>query len=314
MTEGVVENCLKYSVIIPSYNSEETIVACLESILAQDINEPYEVIVVDSSSDATPELIRERFPSVRLKHFEQRVGSGTARNIGVEMARASHLLAFLDSDCVVQPGWLCQMVAAHESEYAAVGGPVLNGNPESLVSWAGYLAEFNQFLPKDGDCRDTGHIPTSNVSYKRYVFERYGGFPEEVVKQVDLLFHWQVCQQGEKLLLDPTIRVAHCHRAYLGDYLYHQFDIGRGTVQVLRRTNLPGSTLVRYRLLASVFLPALPLVKFIRSSYRFLKWRLKALWQMPLIFPLFALGLLYWAAGFACEVWNMDQRPRPERQ
>jgi GT2 family glycosyltransferase len=307
MTKDVVESYPKCSVIIPSYNSEETIVACLGSILAQDINEPYEVIVVDSSSDATPELVRDRFPSVQLKHFERRVGSGTARNIGVEMSRASHLLAFLDSDCVVQPDWLRQMVAAHESEYAAVGGPVLNGNPESLVSWAGYLAEFSQFLPCKTHMEEVQHLPAGNLSYKPSIFERYGGFPgDEIVKQVDLLFNWKLRQNGERFLLLPDIRVAHFHRTRLKDHLEHQFTIGRGTVQVLRRTNLPGSTLVRYPILASILLPALPLVKFIRSSYRFLKWQPKALRRMPLIFPLFALGLLYWVAGFACEVWDTD--------
>lgn len=67
MTGDVVESCPKYSVITPSYNSEETIVACSESILAQDINEPYEVIVVDSSSDAMPRFLAWR-SIVLFKH------------------------------------------------------------------------------------------------------------------------------------------------------------------------------------------------------------------------------------------------------
>lgn len=300
---------IRWSVVIPSYNSEQTIMPCLASVCNQDLTVPYEVIVVDSSSDATPALIRDHYPTVRMIRRNQRVGIGPAKNLGIEVAQGE-LVAVTGSDCIVSPSWLRQMEELHAwfPGYAAVGGPIINGNSQGTVSWTGYLAEFSEFLPREGSVRESTHIPSGNISYKRYVFERYGGFPEEIVKHVDLLFHWRICQRGERLLFDPTIRVAHCHRIYLGDYLYHQLDIGRGTVQALRRTNLPGSTLVRYRLLASVFLPALPLVKFTRSSYRFLRWQPKALWKMPLIFPLFALGLLYWVAGFACEVWSTDHR------
>jgi GT2 family glycosyltransferase len=302
---------VRCSVIIPSYNSESTIVACLESVLVQDINEPYEVIMVDSSSDATPELVREKFPSVRLKHFERRVGSGTARNIGVEMARGD-ILAFTDSDCVVESDWLRLMVGMHEKcpEYAAVGGPITNGNPQHVISWAGYLAEFNQFLPKNEDCRDAEHIPTSNVSFKCYVFERYGGFPgDEFVKHEDMLFSWWLHNAGEKFLYHPAIRSAHCHRTKLNDYLHHQFNIGQGTVQTLQCTSgLRGSTLVRHRVLVTLMLPLLPVIKLTRSTARFLAWRPIVLFKRPLILPLFALGLLWWAAGFAHAIWSPDHQ------
>lgn len=312
MTEDIVENRPKYSVIIPSYNSEGTIVACLESILAQDINEPYEVIVVDGSSDATPQLVKMHFPAASLIHRRQRMRAGTARNVGVEVARGK-ILAFTDSDCVVNPNWLRLMVEMHEEfpEYAAVGGPIVNGNPQHVVSWTGYLAEFNQFLPKDGDCREIEHIPAGNISYKRYVFERYGGFPsDEFVKHEDLLFNWRLCSAGENLLYHPTIRAAHCHRTKLKDYLHHQFNIGQGTVQTLRRaSSLRGSTLVRYRVSATLMLPLLPVIKFTRSTARFLAWRPIILFKHPLILPLFALGLLWWIAGFAYAVWSTDQQP-----
>ncbi len=294
------------SVIIPSYNSETTIVPCLRAILNQDIEEPYEVIVVDSSVDQTPMLIKEHFPTVNLIHIDHRVDAGTARDTGVQNSHGD-LISFVDSDCTVQPDYLQRVLENLSSEkYAAVGGPVINnGNPKSLISWAGYMIEFNQFLPEGKGKVEVNHIPTCNICYRREVFDRYGRFPsKEVLQQEDLLFNWRIQSQGEKILLDHAIPVPHHHRTKLKSYLHHQYEIGIGTVQVLRKTNLQGSTLVKYPILVTFLLPLLPLVKFGRTSFRFLRWDLSILWKRPFIFPLLWLGLLFWIVGFARGVYE----------
>ncbi|MBN1657081.1 MAG: glycosyltransferase [Anaerolineae bacterium] len=292
------------SVIVPSYNSAPTITTTLRSILAQDVEQPYEVIVADSSTDQTPELVMREFPTVRLYHRNERMQSGTARNLGVSVAQGE-ILAFTDSDCIVPANWLRRLVEHHRERpaYAAVGGPIVNGNPQGVVSWAGYLAEFNVHLPVGTRPHNVPHIPTSNVSYKRFVFERYAGFPgNEVVKQVDLLFNRTLHERGEQLLFDPGLPVAHHHREALSDYLHHQLQIGRGTVQAMRRLpSIEGSWLVHYPLLGVSLLPAVTLLKFARNSARFVRWApLKAV-RRPAILPLFALGLLWWSVGFARE-------------
>jgi len=293
------------SVIVPSYNSEETIRATLRSIMAQDLEEGYEVIVADSSTDGTPDLIRQEFPAVRLLHREDRMQSGTARNLGVSAARGQ-VLAFTDSDCLVPPDWLRSLVAHHRQrpDYAAVGGPIVNGNPESVVSWAGYLAEFNIHLPVGAAPCDTGHVPAGNASYKRWVFERYGGFPgDDVVKHVDLLFNRMLHDHGERILYDPGVPVAHVHRARLGAFLHHQWHIGQGTVQAMRRLpSIQGSWLARHPYLGVALLPGVTLVKFLRNTARFAVRSPGTVCRHPLIVPLFALGLGWWSIGFAREL------------
>ncbi|MGB9589012.1 MAG: glycosyltransferase family 2 protein, partial [Armatimonadota bacterium] len=57
-----------------------------------------EVIVVDNgSSDGTPEMVRQEFPSVRLVRLHKNTGVCEARNIGAVNAR-NELLLFLDDD------------------------------------------------------------------------------------------------------------------------------------------------------------------------------------------------------------------------
>jgi GT2 family glycosyltransferase len=273
--------------------------------MGQDWDRPYEVIVADSSTDGTPDLVRRSVPAVTLLHRESRMQSGTARNLGVSAAQG-RILMFTDADCIVPPDWLRRLVAHHRRrpEYAAVGGSTANGNPESTVSWAGYLAEFNIHLPGEGPPYQTAHIPTNNVSYKRWVFERYGGFPgNEVIKHVDLLFNHMLHHRGEKLLYDPSISVAHSHRTELGAYLAHQREIGRGTVQAMRRLpTIEGAWLARHPGLGLASLPAVVGVKFFRNSGRFVAWSPETVWRRPMTFPLFALGLAWWSAGFAREL------------
>lgn len=90
-----------YSVIIPAYNAEDTILDALASIFTQEIP-PSEVIVIDDgSTDRTIEFVKQFGRQVLLFSQENR-GAGAATNHGIE--RASHpILAFLDADDIWLP-------------------------------------------------------------------------------------------------------------------------------------------------------------------------------------------------------------------
>jgi len=290
------------SIVIPSYNSANTIRACLDAVTAQDWPGPYEVIVVDSSDDATPQLIRAHFPGVKLVSLRHKTDPGTARNIGVAQAKGE-ILAFIDSDCIASPDWLRQLVAHHAAGHDVVGGAVKNGNPHSLVGWAGYISEFREFLPVGG-VRLTQHIPTCNISYKRFIFEKYGGFKGRYYPQEDLLYNWHLRRQGVSIVFDPQIQVAHVHRTKMSNYLRHQMRIGSVTAHVLKKTDLSGSWILRWPWLVTLGLPVLLLVKFWRTLVVFLRWNWKAVLRRCWAWPLFFLGLLAWATGLIRGAWE----------
>ena len=81
------------SLVIPSYNARDTIRRCLGSVLDQDCEARYEVIVVDSSGDGTDEIIRQEFPGVLLFHLERRTPAGDARNLGMDKAAGAFVAA-----------------------------------------------------------------------------------------------------------------------------------------------------------------------------------------------------------------------------
>lgn len=293
------------SVIIPSYNSEQTIERCLDSVLKQSYAGNYEIILVDSSDDATPRIVNSSYPQVSFFHFEKKTDPGTARNLGISKARGE-LLAFLDSDCIAAPDWLASIAQAHRSEYAAVGGCVLNGNDErSIVAWAGYIAEFREFIPEQAR-REVSHIPTCNISYKKKVFDTFGMFDGKCYPQEDLVFNHTLWKSGEKILFDPSIRVYHTHRTHLPDFLRHQRRIGEITARVMRKLGLQGAFIARSRLAAFVFMPGMPFIKFLRTIAVFLRLQPATVLVRPQVLPVFAVGLCYWLAGFMQSVWKAD--------
>ncbi len=300
---------MKYSVIIPSYNSQTTIEKCLSSLSKQDIGQEFETILVDSSEDNTPEIIREKFPWVDLTHLPQKTDQGTARNLGVKKAKGE-IIFFLDSDCTVNPNWMSRMLYWHDKGYQAVGGPVINGNPEALVSRAGYFLEFNDLLPYDeSKNKETWHVGSCNASYKREVIKTYGSFPAPLKYALeDMLYNWYLSKQGIKMYFDQSIIVNHHHRITWSAYYKHQYKLGHGTVQMLRKTDMEGSWLVRHPLAATFIWPLITFVKLFRTSRTVYKWQPKILRQKPLVIPLMFTGILCWIYGFAKELYFGEKK------
>jgi len=82
------------SVIVVSYNARDHLERCLETVAGR----AHEVIVVDSgSTDGSRELVRERFPGVRLLELAENRGYGAGANEGVRIASGRWFL-LLNSD------------------------------------------------------------------------------------------------------------------------------------------------------------------------------------------------------------------------
>lgn len=303
---------LPCSVIIPSYNSAQTIVECLRSVCSQETTFDYEVIVADSSDDETPAMISACFPRVRLICFEQRTDAGSARNAAIRQARGEILL-FTDADCVVPPDWVERMINVHQTcAYPVVGGSVLNGNPESAISLALYIKEFSEYLPNMRS--DVVHsLPTCNLSYRREVFEQLGGYDGRYFPQEDYLFHWLLGKAGVEIYFDPEISVKHIHRQQMRAYLRHCYRFGVVTSQVLKVTDYPGHFFAQRPCLAPFFIPFLPYIKFVRTCWRILRVSPGLLFRHPLELPLLMIGLLVWQVGFAVGVYSTTPTETAEK-
>lgn len=278
------------SVIIASYNMRSVIGDCLDSVLAQQTSCPFEVIVVDSSSDDTAGLVSEKYPMVTLIRLPRRAYPGEARNAGIKIARGD-LVAFTDCDCIVRPGWLERMIRDHRAGWQAIGGPVGNGTPWSPVGTAEFLLEFNSFLGRRP--RTVEYMPTCNVAYSRELFDKYGLFPA-TQKGSDSFFSRTITHAGISILLDPGVGMIHRNRTSLGGFFSNQYNLGIGSAQTRKMMRISGSILLKYPVLSI----CIPFLRFGAITIRLLRWSLWNAIKFITLFWLIIPGLVVFTAGF----------------
>lgn len=101
---------VKISIVIPVYNAEEYLDACLSSILSQDMHS-YEVILVDDGSTDSSPLICDRYSATDSRFrtiHKPNGGVSSARNAGIALAQGEYVM-FVDSDDALAPSALSLM-------------------------------------------------------------------------------------------------------------------------------------------------------------------------------------------------------------
>src|SRR5258707_8023383 len=92
------------SIVIPCYNAHSVLGSCLQSLYSHPPARSFEVVVVnDASTDGTPEMLRERFPWVRLLDNPTNLGYSRSTNRGIAESRGRFIL-LLNSDVEIMPG------------------------------------------------------------------------------------------------------------------------------------------------------------------------------------------------------------------
>ncbi len=178
------------SVIVPARDAEATVARTLEALARQDLETPYEVILVDDgSTDRTVELARAAPGPVTVLRQEPR-GPGAARNRGVREASAS-ALAFCDADCFPAPEWL----------RAGLGGlghaDIVQGRV--LPDPSSPPGPFDRSLLVT---EEAGMYETANLFVRREAFDLVGGFEDWLQPGVgigmfeDSLFAWRARRAG----------------------------------------------------------------------------------------------------------------------
>ncbi|OGE34528.1 hypothetical protein A3C32_04260 [Candidatus Daviesbacteria bacterium RIFCSPHIGHO2_02_FULL_41_14] len=126
------------SVIIPTYNSWNTLQACIKSIYQQSLK-PLEIIVVNNAStDNTTKKITKDFPQVKFMTLNYNLGVTGGRNIGIDQSsKRSDYLLFFDHDMVADKKMLENLVAAVKSNKAVgITTPKIYYNRDRKRIWA----------------------------------------------------------------------------------------------------------------------------------------------------------------------------------
>jgi GT2 family glycosyltransferase len=215
----------KVSVVVCAYNAESTMAACLDSL--RDLRYPaYEVVVVDDGSTDRTGRIADEYEDFRVVHQENK-GLSAARNVGIA-ASTGDIIAFTDSDCVVDPDWLHYLAATFlASGEAAVGGPNLAPPEDSLVASCVAASPGGPLHVLLND-EEAEHIPGCNMAFRREVLEEIGGFdPLYRAAGDDVDVCWRLQERGYRIAFSPAAMVWHFRRNTVNAYVGQQRGYGK---------------------------------------------------------------------------------------
>lgn len=211
---------LRISVVIPHLNQPEMLGRCLAS-LAAGSRQPDEVIVVDNGSREMPMAAcaahEGALKALRLL-LEPTPGPGPARNCGVA-ASTGNVLAFIDADCLADPGWLAAAeTALADPEAAILGGDVRIAvrDPARLTMIEAYESEYAYRM--DRYIAREGFTGTGNLVVRREVLEAVGPFRGlEVAEDRD--WGQRATRMGYRIRFVPGMRVYHPARGSFASLL-----------------------------------------------------------------------------------------------
>ena len=221
------DGTVKVSIIVASYNSQDTIEECLKSILAQNYpKDAFEVIVMDGESKDNTVKIAQQFP---IKVLSIRLNCPAAYNYAMKIV-AYPILGFIDADAKVEPDWL-KKVTPHlaESEVAGVSGSIETWNIDN--PWARSIGyELKNRYRRIG--KYTGRIATMNLLLKKSVIEEVGGWDEKLPSQYDTDFGFRMSGRGYKIAYEPTAVCYHFNRPTLKAFYRQQLQYGKNTLKL----------------------------------------------------------------------------------
>ena len=299
---------VEVSVIIPAYNAEKTIGACVTALRGQQFERPYEIIVVDDgSTDATAARAREVGATVLTT---PRGRPAAARNAGIRSASGA-IICCTDADCAPHPDWLSQICAPFDDpEIAACKGSYATRQRSVVARFVQLEYEDKYDLLRTQ--KDIDFIDTYSAAYRRDVLLANDGFDERFDYLEDQELSFRLAERGYRMVFRETAVVDHLHSATAAAYLRKKATIGYWKAQVVRR--FPGKAtrdshtpqvMKVQMLLVMAFMAALVvgvLVAFVGAG----RWGI-SVWTALIPAFLLLLAFLITTIPFMRKAWGKDR-------
>jgi glycosyltransferase involved in cell wall biosynthesis len=285
------------SIVMPAHNEEKTIATAVASVLDQrPAAARVEVIVVDDgSSDSTPERAAEAGARVIVRSG----GGGSpaaARNLGAAVATGDPVV-FLDADCVVRPGWLDAILAAHGRGADVVGGSLALPAGLPAIARCDYYCGWYLIHPE----RRAGavpHHPPPNLSVRRDAFRATSGFSERPpLEYTNEEREWQgeVRRRGGTIWFEPRAVADHHNRPGLANLLRRNYRWGYTALEAKSQSGAARLAWLWRRPLLLV-VGALPLA-LAHTTLIVACWLRARRFEILLMAPLVLLSRFAWVLG-----------------
>jgi hypothetical protein len=202
------------SVVLPTDNAK-TIAAVLGCLRTQPEAGRIELVLVTTDGVSVRTGLDGAGDFARIEVVEVHALSplGPARAAGIRAARAP--LVFLgETHCYPQPGWMAELLEAFSSgPWDVVACGMINANPETRISQAGFLADYARWHATltAGEIEEA---PLYNAAYRREVLLALGDRLDRVLSHGDGL-KIALQSQGRRSCLAPRCRLAHVNVDHL---------------------------------------------------------------------------------------------------
>jgi GT2 family glycosyltransferase len=127
---NIAEKKVDLSIVIVNWNGRDLLEDCLSSIYARTYRHTIEIIIVDNAStDGSVEMLRGKYPDIRLIVNAENLGFNKANNIGIRQSTGSYIL-LLNNDTIIEDDAFDRMLDFMEAhpDAGAMGPRVLNAD------------------------------------------------------------------------------------------------------------------------------------------------------------------------------------------
>jgi len=191
---------MKISFIIPVLNGAKYIDQCLAHI-ESEMSADDEIIVIDNGSTDDTVSIARRRRNVRVLEYPE-LTVGGLRNRGAQVS-SGDVLAFIDSDCLLQQGWRKGVVEILSDPAVHATGSICDLPPSP--TWV----EKAWSASKSGSPRRVEYLPSANLVIRRAAFLSVGGFDEVLVTDEDYDIGVKITRSGGQVIDAPAVRSIH---------------------------------------------------------------------------------------------------------
>lgn len=219
----------RLSIIVPAYNSERTLGACLESIKLQLTPEDELIVVDDASSDQTASVV-SNFP-VKLFRNEKNMGPALSRNKGAEKA-TGEILVFIDSDVVLKDDELevvKKYLALHKNIDAVTGS--LDPDLVSHNFFTDYKNLYMNYIFSKCD-RNINFIYGSFCAIRK---EKFEAWPHDPRLGEDSHWGYLLTKNNKRIHFLHEIKVIHLKEYNLASLAKNDFQIARNFTALFLR-------------------------------------------------------------------------------
>src|SRR6266852_2768142 len=278
---------LEVSIIVAAPEGGPILDSCLTALEAQISGIGAEILVIDGTKLGIAIDCSPNSGSIRILQLPAQPEVPVLWQAGIDASRGG-IIALLVDSCIPGRDWVRQILRAHQSDYAVIGGAIDLAPTLGTVDSAIYFCRYSRYMsPFAAAFLDD--LPGNNCSYKRTAL---GGLQDELTDGFwETFIHRKMRRRGDKLLCVPEIFVHYVGPSSGLAFLKVRFTHGRKFAA--RRARELSRTQRSVRAMAFPLVPLLMLQRIAARVWEKRRYRARFLSCVPLLM----IFLTAWSAG-----------------